>query len=109
MAPEFGFIETTELLSLLMAYGPGVDCDRFIEIVNLSGKWKKWLLPGSQLSDLEKARLAGHYCYAYPEIVEIKARLAFELLKKQIFLNEILKKAIRVKFDNYGKAFGLIP
>ena len=108
VAPEFGYLETKALLFLLNNFGNKTDYNRFIEIVNESGKWKKWLLPNSKFNELDKAWLAGHYCYSYPDIIEIKNRLKVDLLKKEIDLDEYLKKEIRLSFQNYAKAFGLL-
>jgi hypothetical protein len=107
VAPEFGYIETTAFMKFLKDFGTSDDFEQFIEIVNKSDSLKKWLSPNSNLSSIEKAQIAGHYCYSNPEVIEIKERLKSYLLKKNIDLNIQLKKSIHNSVDLYSKAFGL--
>lgn len=108
VAPELGFLETKGFLHLLEKYGDKADYDKFIQTVYESEKWRKWLLPQSEMSTLDRVLLAGHYCYSDPIIIDIKKRLEIDLLKKSIHLDECLKKIIQEAFDKYATAFGLL-
>jgi tagatose-1,6-bisphosphate aldolase non-catalytic subunit AgaZ/GatZ len=108
VAPEFGYLETQALVHLLKQFAPNRDFEDFIQIVNESGKWKKWMAPDSKANPEEKALIAGHYCYTDPRIVEIKERLNRNLQKQRIDLNVFLQRNIRTAFYKYAQAFGLI-
>lgn len=108
VAPEFGYLESKALLNLLNMYGTRNDVERFVDIVHNSKKWEKWVAPESTLKKTEKVLLAAHYCYSEPEIVKIKDNLEFQLRRRNIDMNEYLKKAIMASFYKYGSAFGLI-
>lgn len=108
IAPEFGYIETKALLYLLNNFGNKNDYDQAMQIIIDSKKWEKWVMPDSSLKRIDKAYIAGHYCYSNPVIFDIKNRLAFDLLKRGINLDENLKKVIRSSFYKYASAFGLL-
>ena len=76
IAPEFGVVETRAFLEAIDNCSRPDLRDRFIELVLKSGKWKKWMLPGSTASDREKAEIAGHYTFSQPEFLEIKAEIS---------------------------------
>lgn len=107
VAPEFGLVETGALLELLLRYGPKADYESFINIVTASGKWKKWTQNEAALDDRQKARLAGHYCFSDPRVVEIKMRLKGQMARRGEDLDEALKSSIRKCFDKYIQAYGL--
>lgn len=76
VAPEFGVLESRTLVSLCDEVGlPGVR-DEMLGLFYASRKWEKWLRAETTATDLDRAIIAGHYCFADPAFVELKARLA---------------------------------
>jgi len=108
VAPEFGYLESKALFSLLNMYGTRYDVEKFIDVVYSSKKWEKWVMPESNLKRSEKVMLAAHYCYSDPEIVKIKENLEYKLRGKDIDMNAYLKKAVTASLYKYGSAFGLV-
>jgi hypothetical protein len=108
VAPELGFIESKAFLNLLNMYGSRYDVEKFVDVVHSSKKWEKWVIPESNLKKSEKTLLAAHYLYSHPEIIQIKENLQFQLQRRNIDLNEYLKKSITAAFYKYGSAFGLL-
>ena len=64
IAPEFGVGETKALIKILKENNLKKELDLFLEISFKSKKWKKWLIPGSNISDLEKSIISGHYIFS---------------------------------------------
>lgn len=108
VAPEFGFLESKALLNLLNMYGTRNDLERFVDVVFNSKKWEKWVMPESNLKKTEKVLLAAHYCYSDPEVIRVKENLEYQLKRRNIDMNEYLKKAVMASLYKYGSAFGLI-
>lgn len=108
VAPEFGYLESKALLSLLNMFGTRYDTEKFVDVVYNSKKWEKWVMPESNLKKSEKVLLAAHYCYSDPEIIKIKDNLEYQLRRRNIDMNEHLKKSITASLYKYGSAFGLI-
>lgn len=108
IAPEFGYIETKTLLNLLNNFGNKIDYELAVQTIIDSKKWEKWTMPESGLKRIDKAYIAGHYCYSNPVIIEIKKKLETDLLRRGIILDVILKRAIRSSFYKYALAFGLL-
>jgi tagatose-1,6-bisphosphate aldolase non-catalytic subunit AgaZ/GatZ len=98
IAPEFGVIETTKLLDLLATHKLKKERKRFIEIAVASKKWEKWAV--SELSDEEKAVIAGHYVYQVPEVQDIRAAL-----NEKMYLDDVLKTEIGIRVLKYLKDF----
>jgi hypothetical protein len=109
VAPEFGVIETIELLAALSEEGMDLEREVFIEICLNSKRWEKWVLPESNLSDFEKAKLCGHYIFMDEKVREIKNKLSKILLKKKGEDLEIrLKNKIKKSIYRYLYAFNQI-
>jgi len=102
IAPEFGVVETRELLSLFEKRMP--ECrDKFVSLVLQSGKWKKWMAVGTKAGERERAEIAGHYVYATREFNQLK-----ELIEKQVTnLDEQLRLKAKAAISRYLDAFGL--
>lgn len=101
VAPEFGVIETRRLLEALKEHKFKKERKRFLEIALESNKWDKWVI--SDLTDEEKAVIAGHYVFSEPEVKDIIAKV-----NEKIYLNDILKNAIQFGILRYLKSFGWI-
>jgi len=75
VAPEFGHLETMQLLRHMQRIGRQDLYDRFIDLAYDSKKWKKWLCDPDLTSKEHKAIIAGHYVFGTPEFREIEAQL----------------------------------
>ena len=59
-------------------------------------------------SDKEKAIISGHYVFSKPEFVELKNKVKYDLKKKNIDLEKILKEAVKNNIMRYLKNFRLV-
>ncbi len=75
VAPEFGHLETMQLLRHMQRIGRQDLYDQFIDLAYGSKKWKKWLCDPDLTSKEHKAVIAGHYVFGTPEFQAIKAQL----------------------------------
>ncbi|MBL8490833.1 MAG: hypothetical protein JNM82_08645 [Rhodocyclaceae bacterium] len=108
VAPEFGVTETRELLALLEAHGLPDDAAEFVRIAVDSGRWKKWLLPGSRLDDRGKAEICGHYVFSDPGVEAIRARLAGRMAGTGASLDGRLKDVLKSAILRYMRNFRLV-
>ena len=108
VAPEFGVIETKNLLKVLEENNLKNLSESFLELAFNSGKWKKWLLDSSETNDRDKAIIAGHYIFSSSNCKELKTKASLELVKKGIDLNEYLKESIKKSITRYLRNFRLI-
>ena len=108
VAPEFGVIESKNLLNILDENNLKKLSDEFLELAYNSGKWKKWLLDLSQTSDREKSIIAGHYVFSTPKCRDLKKEASQELIKKGINLDKFLKESIKKSIIRYLRNFRLI-
>ncbi len=99
VAPEFGVVETKRFLQALKEHKFKKERKRFLEIAYDSKKWEKWVV--SDLSNEEKAIIAGHYVFTHPEVVEI-----YNKLNEKIYLDDILKNEVQWHILRYLKPFG---
>jgi hypothetical protein len=72
IAPEFGEIETCVILDKIR--NSPADFEKMFQICYQSGKWKKWVSPTFVPEENKETliRICGHYCFTYPEFIEIK-------------------------------------
>ncbi|MCA9295599.1 MAG: hypothetical protein KC983_03760, partial [Phycisphaerales bacterium] len=75
IAPEFGVFETRTILSLCQEFNCTHVRDELLRIFHDSGKWEKWLRHNSAATDVDKAMIAGHYCFADPEVIALRDEL----------------------------------
>jgi hypothetical protein len=61
VAPEFGVIETRAILEWFENNNLNNEKKQFLDISFQSNKWKKWIIPHSKITNLEKAVISGHY------------------------------------------------
>ena len=108
VAPEFGVVETKNLLNVLEENDLKPLSERFLEISYNSGKWKKWLLKSSETNDRDKAIIAGHYVFSSSDCKELKTKASQELARKGIDLNKFLKESIKKSITRYLRNFRLI-
>lgn len=108
VAPEFGVTETLALIDILKKNNLKKYLSKFIEISYNSKKWSKWVIDKNLISDYDKAIISGHYVFANEEFLEIKNDLNLILNKKNINLDNELKKSIKKSILRYLNCFKLI-
>jgi hypothetical protein len=104
VAPEFGVVETRALLDVLRTNGLAHFAEEFLEIAHGSGKWERWLVPNSTASDEEKSIIAGHYVFAAPEVVALRAAAQKVLATKGLNLDALLQSEIEKTIEHYLNA-----
>ena len=108
VAPEFGVLETQALLEVLEQNLLQSLSDRFLEIAYDSGKWKKWMLPETSATNRDRAIIAGHYVFATENCKKIKEEAAHELQRKNIDLEDWLRKRVKLGILRYLINFRLV-
>ena len=106
VAPEFGVEETRAFLELLEANKQKKLAERFLQHAYNSNKWNKWMLPGTDATDRDRSIIAGHYVFATPEFLEIKAEAVKAL--PSIDIEAHLKNRVKESILRYVKGFRLI-
>jgi len=106
VAPEFGVCETKAIEEILIELKMNSELERFMRITLEGGKWGKWLLPDSLVSDNDKFRIAGHYHFSNPEVIEIRCKAQMVGRDKGIDIEARIENAIHNSIDRYLKAFG---
>ena len=108
VAPEFGVTETRALLSVLEKNGLSNLAEKFLQISFDSKKWEKWMIENTQATDRDRSIIAGHYVFARPECVELKAEARANLRAKGIDLDGHLKQEVKNAILRYLKNFRLV-
>ena len=107
VAPEFGVIETQAMLSWLTKNNMVEFKERFLEIAYESNKWKKWMIPNSNSTKIDKAIIAGHYVFSSPDFKDLKKEILDKIDDKESFDN-FLRKVIKTTILRYLKCLNLI-
>jgi hypothetical protein len=107
VAPEFGVVETQAWLSVLRENGLGALADEFLELSYASGKWKKWMRPGTTATDVDRAIIAGHYVFGAPEFRAIKAKAERDLAARGISASEAILAPVKASILRYLVNFRL--
>lgn len=108
VAPEFGVVESKTILKIFNEYQMKDLYEEFIKISFESKKWKKWMIKDSKATNLEKATICGHYIFASKKFIELKKEAKKFLQKKNMNLDDELKKQIKISILRYLKNFRLI-
>lgn len=108
IAPEFAIIETRGILRLLDQLNLSEQKDDFIQLALESQMWKKWVIPESKLSSVEKATLAGHYIYSTTQFKKIRSDIQERLSEKGQEIDTVLKVSIRESIYRIMKLFNLV-
>jgi len=108
VAPEFGVAETKGFLYLLTTFGYKKEFDLFVDTAIDSNKWVKWMLKDSNATKIDKAIICGHYIFANKKIRQMKKKIARELLKKNVNLDENLKTLVKQSMTRYIQLFKMI-
>ena len=108
VAPEFGVAETNALIDLLEKNGLAGMAERFLQLALDSGKWEKWMLPGTKATDRDRAIIAGHYVFSTPASVELKKEAGKALALKGIDLDGHLRGQVKKKIMRYLNNFRMV-
>lgn len=106
VAPEFGVVETRELLNQLLKNDLEKEYQDFKKIAIDSGKWKKWMMLDPNIfepvdGNRYVSEICGHYVFNHPEVVEIKRKA-----QEKFDLDSALKSAVKNKIKEYLKGLG---
>jgi len=106
VAPEFGVIETRAILEWFENNGLNNEKQQFLDISFQSNKWKKWVIPHSDITDMGKAIISGHYVFSDTRIIDIleKSNKVIEGDR----LNTCLKKKLEENHLKYMKCLKII-
>lgn len=107
VAPEFGVAETNGYFKIFEMFNLEKQKERFIEMALSSKKWEKWMLPNTRASDLDRAKICGHYIFASPTFLDLKSEIIAHLKNKNIDLDEYLKQKVTSSIMRYMTAFRL--
>ena len=105
VAPEFGVEETKGLIKILEKNKKTKFLEEFYEISYNSKKWKKWLVPNSKTSKIEKAIISGHYVFSDNKFRILKKKISGYFSKKNIDLDKYLQKCVEKSIIRYAKNF----
>ena len=106
VAPEFGVIETRSILEWLENNNLNNEKKQFLEISFQSNKWKKWIIPGSQITNIEKSIISGHYVLSDAKIRNMLDKLNESDEKNN--LQNYLKNKLDENHVRYMKCLKLI-
>ena len=108
IAPEFGVTETKSILNLMRKYNLKKLERDFLDLSYKSKKWKKWLVKDSKINKIDKAVIAGHYNFSSEKFQILKSKIERFLNKKNINLDNYLKKRVEKSIMRYAKNFNLV-
>lgn len=101
VAPEFGVVETRSILGLCRAERLAGLEDMFLSLSYDSGKWHKWMAPGTNASDFDRSVIAGHYVFSHPQFIEAKAEAKRTLGSRGIDMDEVIRKSLEEALLRY--------
>jgi hypothetical protein len=107
VAPEFGVIETKSILAWLEKNDLNKYREEFLEISFNSEKWKKWMLPNTTTTKIEKAIISGHYIFSSTDFIKLKKKILENTENLNDFDN-YLKSEIKKSILRYLKNLNLI-
>lgn len=105
VAPEFGVAESRALVAVLRENGMSALADRFLQLAFDSGRWDKWMLPGTLATDEERGLIAGHYVFASDVCVSLKKEASARLETRGIELERYLKDQVKASIMRYIRCF----
>jgi tagatose-1,6-bisphosphate aldolase non-catalytic subunit AgaZ/GatZ len=108
VAPEFGVCETRALVKICMDHGMISEVDKLLSISFESGKWKKWMLPDSNATDVEKAIISGHYVFSEIEFSSVVEQIREKMKAVGVVLDDYLKDNIKGSIFRYLTNFRLL-
>lgn len=106
VAPEFGVTETRAILFFLRKNGFAKEHDFLIDYFFQQGKWKKWKLENSTLSDEELATISGHYHFSDIEVQEKIEKVTIEATNRSLDFDGFVRASISNAIMKYTNAYG---
>ncbi len=90
VAPEFGVTETRSLLKWFEVNKMENERKQFLETSLRSNKWKKWIIPNSEVTDYGKSVISGHYIFSEANIANLMEKENVKIhLKKDLEENHL--------------------
>jgi hypothetical protein len=108
VAPEFGVAETCRLLSIMESLKLEKEMVSFIDVCVDSNKWYKWVEAEQAATDIEKAKICGHYLFSDPCITEIWDCVRSAYARQGKNLDQALKNAVKRSIMRYLTNFNMI-
>lgn len=106
VAPEFGVVETREIIAIAEEINHETFLSAFSSVVLAGKKWEKWLVEGSTAGDRQKVEIAGHYHFSDPNLQDEFQSLAQLAEQKSIAFEPRVSEKVSVSIDRYLRAFG---
>jgi tagatose-1,6-bisphosphate aldolase non-catalytic subunit AgaZ/GatZ len=106
VAPEFGCVETQTIINLANMTASEDLVSIMVEKVNSLGKWRKWMLEGSDASQFEKMLISGHYHFSEEWHLEWRSELRERLKKIDIDLDKSVYTEVKNSINRYLECFG---
>jgi hypothetical protein len=106
VAPEFGCVETQTIINLANMTASEDLVAIMVEKVNSLGKWRKWMLEGSDASQFEKMLISGHYHFSEEWHLEWRSELRERLKKIDIDLDKSVYTEVKNSINRYLECFG---
>jgi tagatose-1,6-bisphosphate aldolase non-catalytic subunit AgaZ/GatZ len=108
VAPEFGVCETKALIRICKEFELKSQLEKMMSISYESGKWKKWMLPSSNATDIDKAIIAGHYVFSQIDFASVVQQVRLKLKSSGVELDDYLKENIKQSIIRYMTNFRLM-
>lgn len=106
VAPEFGVVQTREFLKIAQEFKQDWFIDAFSKIVISGGKWRKWMLDPTQVTDVERVEIAGHYHFSDTEVIELLTKLERNVQEKGLHFEERVRSTVSRSIQRYLEYFG---
>lgn len=109
VAPEFGVAETNAFIDVMEQLGAKRELKEFIDICVQSNKWVKWVRFPKDISDLDKAKICGHYLFSDIRVEALKNKLGSQYKEVcGVDLDSRLKEAVKNSILRYMISFNMI-
>ncbi|MCF6469297.1 tagatose-6-phosphate kinase [Nonomuraea sp. MG754425] len=101
VAPEFGVAESRAFAALLRELSLNVQLERFLALAYESRSWEKWMRPGTDAGDADRALIAGHYVFATDTFRDLKEAARDRASRLGIDLDGRLREAVAAAIEHY--------
>lgn len=106
VAPEFGVVETREILAIAEEIKQDSFLESFSSVVLSGKKWEKWIVEGSTAGARDKVEIAGHYHFSDPLLDDDFRRLEWEANRRSIPFDQRIREKISGSVNRYLLSFG---
>ncbi|MEM7228991.1 MAG: tagatose-6-phosphate kinase [Planctomycetota bacterium] len=94
IAPEMGVFETKTMISLCQELGRSDVRDGMLELFHASRKWDKWMRAETTATDVDRAIIAGHYCFADDRFLALKHDLVAAAAARGIDVDATIREGL---------------